>query len=83
MSDDPPNFEERRRRRGEDASTVRCAWCKRWIMATATQCRECGVHFPGEAQDFADDTKERGGAPTGVIVVAVLLLPAMLVGGLR
>jgi hypothetical protein len=45
MSDDPLNFEEHRRRCEEDASTVRCARCKKWIVATATRCPECGVHF--------------------------------------
>jgi hypothetical protein len=41
MSDDPLNFEEHRRRREEDAGTVRCARCKRWVAA-ATGCLECG-----------------------------------------
>ena len=81
MSDDPLNFEEHRRRREENPSTVRCARCKEWIVATATKCPECGVHFQGEAQDFAD-AEEGSGSKTWVIVVAVLLLLAMLVGGL-
>jgi hypothetical protein len=82
MSDDPLNFEEHRRRREEDASPVRCARCKKWIVATSTRCPACGVHFQGEAQDFAEDAEGRRGAPTWVIVVAVLLLLAMLVGAL-
>lgn len=84
MSDEPLSFEEHRRRREENASTVRCARCQKWIVATATRCPECGVHFQGEAQDFAPDEQELGGrrTPVWVIVVAVLLLMAMLVGGL-
>lgn len=80
MSEEPLNFEEYRRRREENASTVRCARCRKWIVATATRCPECGVHFQGEAQDFAPD-KGRSAGPRGtsawVVVVAVLLLLAM------
>jgi len=52
MSEDILNFEEHRRRRDENASLVRCARCGKMILATATTCAECGVHFQGEAQDF-------------------------------
>jgi hypothetical protein len=80
MDDEPLNFEEHRRRREENPSTVRCARCRKWIVATATKCPECGVHFQGEAQDFAKDDDEQGGSGTAwVVVVAVLLLVAMLV----
>jgi predicted amidophosphoribosyltransferase len=86
MSDGPPNFEEFRRRREENASTVRCAKCGEWIVATVTRCPECGVHFQGEAQDFADaaePAEDRSGAPAWVVVLAVLLLLAILVAGLQ
>ena len=84
MSDEPLGFEENRRRREENAGTVRCARCNKWIVATATRCPECGIHFNGEAQDFAPDDQQTGsrGTPAWVIMVAVLLLLAMLVGGL-
>ena len=81
MNDESLNFEEHHRRREENASVVRCARCKQWIVATATKCPECGVHFQGEAQDFADEpTPKDGGFATWVVVVAVLLLITFLVG---
>ena len=84
MDDEPLNFEEHRRRRDENASLVRCAHCKEWILATATRCPECGVHFQGEAQDFADDSDVagKGGISHWIVVVAVMLLLAMLVSAL-
>ena len=82
MSEGPLNFEEQRRRREENASTVRCARCRKWIVATATKCPECGVHFRGEAQDFARDEDSAGerGTPKWVVVLAALLVLVMLVG---
>ena len=84
MSDGPLNFEEYRRRREENASTVRCARCRRWIAATATKCLERGAHFQGEAQDFTPDESNsaEGKVPKWVVVLAALLLLAMVVGGL-
>jgi hypothetical protein len=38
VAGNPLNFEEHRRRR-ENASTVRCARCKKWMVATATLSR--------------------------------------------
>ena len=88
MDDEPLNFEDHRRRREENASTVRCARCGEWIVATATRCPECGVHFQGEAQEFAHPSEQspaNSGLPTWVVAVAVLLLAAMAIGllGLR
>ncbi|MDB5311138.1 MAG: hypothetical protein JWO38_5340 [Gemmataceae bacterium] len=83
MSDEPLNFEDHRRRREENASTVRCARCGKWIVATATRCPECGIHFQGEAQDFAAEGDPSPGsrrAPAWVVVIALLLMLAMLVG---
>jgi hypothetical protein len=79
MSDEPLKFEEHRRRRDENASVIRCFRCKKWIVATATRCPECGVHFQGEAQDFSRENGKSGGSrsPTWVVVVAVLLLLTM------
>jgi phage FluMu protein Com len=85
MSDEPLNFEEYQRRREENASTVRCARCGKWIVATATKCPECGVNFTGEAQDFAhpsDQDASGRNTPTWILAVAVLLLLAMLVAAL-
>ena len=86
MSDEPLSFEEHHRRRAENASTVRCARCGEWIVATATKCPECGVNFQGEAQDFAHPTEHDSSArltPTWILAVAVLLLVAMLIASLR
>ncbi|MCE9560771.1 MAG: hypothetical protein K8U57_01825 [Planctomycetes bacterium] len=83
MDDEPLSFEEHRRRRDENASTVRCARCGEWIVATATRCPECGIHFQGEAQDFAHPSESptgQNGQPRWVIGIAVLLLVAMAVG---
>ena len=82
MSDEPLSFEEHRRRREENASTVRCARCGMWIVATATQCSECGIHFSGEAQDFVHPTEREDSSlytPLWVLAVAVLMILAMLV----
>jgi len=88
VDDEPLSFEEHRRRREENAGPARCAKCGEWIVATATRCPGCGVHFQGEAQDFAhpSETAGAGGGPQGwVVAVAVMLLAAMEVGllGLR
>jgi predicted amidophosphoribosyltransferase len=85
VDDEPLNF-ERHRRRVADAGTVRCARCGERIVATTTRCPECGVHFRGEAQDFAHPSERtRGGPPGWVVAVAVLLLAATAIGllGLR
>lgn len=82
MSDEPMSFEEHRRRREENAGTVRCAKCGKWIAATATKCQECGVNFQGEAQDFAHASERDANnrtTPIWILSIAVLLLLAMLV----
>ena len=78
MSDEPLNFEEHRKRREENASTVPCPRCKKWIVATTSRCPECGVHFQGEAQDFADEPAPKAGVPKWAVLVAILLLIAWL-----
>lgn len=81
------NFEKHRRQREENASVVRCVRCGRWIVATATRCPECGVHFQGEAQDFSHPSERPtgSGTPSWVVVVVILLLVALVVSvlGLR
>ena len=82
MSDEPLNFEEARRRRDENPSLVRCARCGKMIVATATRCPECGVHFQDEAQEFnhpSEESAESSGTARWVVILAVLLLLAMLV----
>lgn len=86
--DEPLSFEEHRRRRDKNPSLVPCARCGKKILATATRCPECGVHFQGEAQEFTHVSEREApnsGAPVWTIVLAALLLSAMLVGvvGLR
>ena len=81
--DGPLSFEEHRRRRDENPSLVPCARCGKRILATATRCPECGVNFGGEAQEFTHESENEPaarGAPAWVIVLAVLLLLAMLLG---
>lgn len=83
MDDEPLNFEEHRRRREENASTVRCARCGEWIVATATRCPECGIHFQGEAQEFthpSETPQTNAELPAWVIALAVLLLAAIAIG---
>jgi len=84
LADETLSFEEHRKRREANASTVRCAKCAKWIVATATRCPECGVHFQGEAQDFADPANETTshGTPKWVLVLAALLVVAMFIGAI-
>ena len=82
-ADEPMSFEEYRRKRDENPSLVPCARCGKAILATATRCPECGVHFGGEAQEFTHESERaapRPGTPAWVIVLAVLVLLAMLLG---
>jgi hypothetical protein len=82
-SEEPLSFEEHRRRRDDNPSLVPCVRCGKRILATATRCPECGVHFQGEAQEFTHESEREpstAGAPVWVIVVAVLLVLAMLIG---
>lgn len=86
--DEPLNFEEHKCRRDRNPSLVPCAKCGKTIVATATRCPECGVHFQGEAQEFTHESEREpptSGAPKWVVMIALLLLLAMLVGvlGLR
>jgi predicted amidophosphoribosyltransferase len=82
-SDEPLIFEEHRQRRDDNPSLVPCARCGKRILATATRCPECGVHFQGEAQEFthASEREPAGsGTPAWMTVVAVLLLLAIVIG---
>lgn len=84
-NDEPLSFEDARRKRDENASLVPCARCGKRIVATATRCPECGVHFGGQAQEFAHASErdtQPAGAPKWVVALAVLTLLALLVGAL-
>jgi hypothetical protein len=81
MSDEILNFDEHRRRRGENSGLVRCARCGKRILATATRCPECGVHFQGEAYEFMHASERaagRGLARRWLVLVAVLLLVGLV-----
>jgi hypothetical protein len=83
MDADPLNFEEARRKRDANPSLVPCARCGKCIVATATRCPECGVHFAGQAQDFSHPSEfelKPVGVPKWVVALAVLTLFALLVG---
>jgi ribosomal protein L37AE/L43A len=86
MSDEIYRFEDHRRRQSQDS--VRCARCGKMILATVTRCPECGVHFQGEAYDFAPESGSTLGGRLrgwGLLVVVILVLAALLIGsiGLR
>lgn len=82
MDDDRPlSFDEHRRLR--DETQVRCAHCRHWILATAIRCDHCGVHFQGEAQDFADPAaRHRAGKRSLFMVIVALSLVAAIVAAL-
>lgn len=83
MSDDILSFEDHRQRRNENANLVRCARCGRMILATATRCPDCGVHFQGEAQDYLyPSERPTSGHPVWVVAVAVVLLAALIISAL-
>ena len=83
MGDDTLNFEDHRRRREENASLVRCARCGKTILATATRCPECGVHFQGEAQDYLHPSERPTGGHAGLtVVLAIVLVTVMVISAL-
>jgi ribosomal protein L37AE/L43A len=81
MSDDNTlNFEEHRRKREQNRDLVPCPKCKKPILATSIRCPECGVHFDGEAYDFAPE--QSSPVRLVVVVIAVLLILATLLTAL-
>ncbi len=85
-ADEPMSFEEYRRKRDENPSLVPCARCGKQILATVTLSAQCGVHFRGEAQEFTHASERDApirGAPAWVVILAVLVLLAMLLGVVR
>ena len=77
------SFESYRQKR--DENSVRCAKCGKWIIPTATQCPECGIHFQGQAQDFDHPSERSSSAPRSFFFVAIVLfaLAATIVGVFR
>lgn len=74
MADDILNFNEHRRRDGND-DLVRCARCGKMILATAMRCPECGVHFQGQAYEFDKSSERKAtGRPIWIMVIAILAL---------
>jgi len=47
------DFEKHRRDLESNAGRVKCAHCDNWIEMRATRCPKCGVHFRGDAFQFA------------------------------
>jgi hypothetical protein len=85
MSDEILNFEEHRRRRDGNPSVVPCARCGKTIVATATRCPECGVHFAGEAQFFVPtgvESNDNSGIPWRTMTIILLLLTALVLSAL-
>jgi predicted amidophosphoribosyltransferase len=83
MGDDILRFEDHRRRQDENASLVRCARCGKLILATATRCSECGVHFQGEAQDYLHSSERpSSGHAVWIVVLVVVLLAATFISAL-
>ncbi len=60
----------------QENDLVRCAKCGALISAYATRCPECGVHFRGEACDFARPGPRR---PKAVRMLAWMALAVVIV----
>lgn len=58
--------------RAEGPSHVPCAHCDAMIIASATRCPECGVHFRGQAQDFNPREDDDGWTFRPWVMVAVI-----------
>lgn len=61
---------------GTESSTVRCPYCRGEIYEGAERCPKCGSYISDE------DTDKPAGRPAWVVVVAVALLLAIVVGWL-
>ena len=81
------SLEDRRRRTptrrpsGNGSGAVPCPRCRRPIPASSTTCPECGVHFQGWAEDFAESRLSFLRKSIGRYVLfatAVLLILVML-----
>jgi hypothetical protein len=83
LDDDILSFEDYHHRRDENASLVRCARCGKMILATATRCPECGIHFQGEAQDYLHPSERpTNGRSMWLLILATALLLAFIMGAL-
>lgn len=62
-----------------EPEVVQCPKCGKAIWAYARKCPKCGIHFAGEAWQFADNTGRKGTSNSlnqrlGVIVVVLVIL---------
>jgi hypothetical protein len=85
MMDEGPGPHDRRLMTEDDgAEEVPCSSCGKAVWVRAERCPHCGVHFAGEAWEFAEAGVRRGsGLPRWAVVTAwVLLLVLILIWGL-
>ncbi len=79
------DFDSHRRKRENDPNKVRCAHCGAWILAHETRCPKCGVHFRGEAFQFAyeaeDEMADANAARRKRAMIIAALLVAILIAG--
>jgi uncharacterized membrane protein YvbJ len=79
------DFEACRRERDNDPNRVRCAHYGAWILGIETRCPKCGIHFRGQAFQFAHEaTDELSAARINwrrrAVIVAVALVVALVIG---
>jgi len=72
MAEDEP-FSIQDYRKGA-AATTPCPKCGELIPASATQCRACGLHFRGQAGDFAPEAQRYSESGKGFSVAAKVVL---------
>jgi uncharacterized membrane protein YvbJ len=76
------DFEKHKKEISSDPNRVRCAHCGSWVATRAGRCASCGVHFKGEAFQFAHRSDELEGERSrrsrrmriGASIIAVLFL---------
>ena len=56
------------------ASTVPCPRCHALVPAAGTMCPECGLHFRGQAGDFAPEADKTRKPHRAMRIVAILIL---------
>ena len=67
MSEDILSFDEHRRRRDENASSIRCTLCGKRILATASRCSDCGIRGIAGAVDFGFKNRHVSGLHSGLV----------------
>jgi len=82
--DENDTYELDEYRQEEGSDLVRCAKCGALINAYARRCPECGIHFDGEAYDFAPRTglklprALRWIAGAGLLLVVIAIAAALV-----